>query len=72
MENLAPPCLISKPDRFEYSTSFLLIGRTAMPVNFSLALPKSEATLEGVLTTSAVYMTVSNMMEGIVASSHRS
>jgi hypothetical protein len=48
------------------------IGRTAMPVNFSRALSRSEATLEGVLTTSAVYMTVSNMMEGIVASFHRS
>jgi hypothetical protein len=43
-----------------------------MPVNFSRALSRSEATLEGVLTTSAVYMTVSNMMEGIVASFHRS
>jgi 4'-phosphopantetheinyl transferase len=44
----------------------------ALTTGFSLALPKSEATLEGVLTTSAVYMTVSNIMEGIVASFHRS
>jgi hypothetical protein len=72
IEDLAPPYLIAKPDRFEYSASSRSIGRTAMPANFSRALPKSEAILEGVLTTSAVYMTVSNIMEGIVASFHRS
>ena len=70
-EDLAPPCLVTKPDRFQHSMGFPL----DWPHSNASQLLSCSAQVqsdEGVLTTSAVYRTVSNMMEGIVASFHRS
>ncbi len=67
-EDLAPPCLVAKPERFEHSLGFPLDWPHSNASQLSRALPRSKATLEGVLITSAVYKTVSNGMEGVVPS----